>query len=178
MWLYSLLFYHFCTKTKAKDLQVPPGRAKQYRCAFFNYSGGPQQTGGWSNSGIETVTVNSTHVRCISSHLTTFVVLVTTVSDQVSDTVLFEMHDLIQVYNIYVLDVVEAHCYVVEQTNCEQICRRYFADHGTLFCTQLTKAYAAETSCICCYWFCYVSAHNQFAQYLDACYTQMPRLDN
>ena len=33
------------------------------------------------------------------------------------------------------------------------------------FCTQLTKAYVAETSCIICYWFCYVSAHNQFAQY-------------
>ena len=34
-----------------------------------------------------------------------------------------------------------------------------------LFCTQLTKAYVAETSCISCYWFCYVSAHDQFAQY-------------
>ena len=33
------------------------------------------------------------------------------------------------------------------------------------FCTQLTKAYLAETSCISCYWFCYVSAHDQFAQY-------------
>ena len=140
-------------KTKGKDHPVPPGRAKQYRCAFFDYNGGPQQTGGWSNMGIETVTVNSTHVRCISSHLTPFVVLVTTVpvSDQVSDIALLEMHDLIHVYNIYTLDVVEAHCYVVEQTNCEQICRRYLADQGTLFCMQLTKAYTAETSCICCY---------------------------
>ena len=33
------------------------------------------------------------------------------------------------------------------------------------FCTQLTKAYVAETSCISCYWFCYVSAHDQFARY-------------
>ena len=31
------------------------------------------------------------------------------------------------------------------------------------FCTQLTKAYVAETSCISCYWFCYVSAHDQLA---------------
>ena len=30
---------------------------------------------------------------------------------------------------------------------------------------QLTKAYVAETSCISCYWFCYVSAHDQFARY-------------
>ena len=34
-----------------------------------------------------------------------------------------------------------------------------------LFCTQLTKAYVAETSCISCHWFCYVSAHDHFAQY-------------
>ena len=33
------------------------------------------------------------------------------------------------------------------------------------FCTQLTKAYVAETSCISCYWFCYISAHDQFARY-------------
>ena len=33
------------------------------------------------------------------------------------------------------------------------------------FCMQLTKAYVAKTSCISCHWFCYVSAHNQFAQY-------------
>ena len=36
-------------------------------------------------------------------------------------------------------------------------------------CTQLTKAYVAETSCISCYWFCYVSAHDQFAQYVCVC---------
>ena len=34
-----------------------------------------------------------------------------------------------------------------------------------LFCTQLTKAFVAETSCNHCYWFCYVFAHDQFAQY-------------
>ena len=40
-----------------------------------------------------------------------------------------------------------------------------------LFCTQSIKAYAAETSCISCYWFCYISAHDQFAwyNYLDTC---------
>ena len=32
------------------------------------------------------------------------------------------------------------------------------------FCTQLTKVYAAEMSRISCYWFCYVSAHNQFTR--------------
>ena len=32
------------------------------------------------------------------------------------------------------------------------------------FCTQLTKAYAAKTSCISCYWFCYVPAHDQFTR--------------
>ena len=83
-------------KAKAQDLQVLPGKVKQYYCAFFNYTGGPQKTGGWSNTGIETVTINSTHVRCISSHLTTFAVLVSTVpaSEQVSSNVQFEMHAL------------------------------------------------------------------------------------
>ena len=33
------------------------------------------------------------------------------------------------------------------------------------FCTQLTKAFVAETSCNHCYWFCYVFAHDQFARY-------------
>ena len=35
----------------------------------------------------------------------------------------------------------------------------------TNVCTQLTKAYVAETSCISCYRFSYVSAHDQFAKY-------------
>ena len=33
------------------------------------------------------------------------------------------------------------------------------------FCMPLTKAYVAKASCISCYWFCYVSAHDQFARY-------------
>ena len=40
-------------------------------------------------------------------------------------------------------------------------------------CTQLTKAYTAETSCISCYWFCYVFAHNQFARYRQHCDTPL-----
>ena len=57
-------------------------------------------------------------------------------------------------------DVVEAHCYVVNigQTDSEQIRSRQF-------CKQLTKVYVAKMSWISCYWFCYVSAHNQFARY-------------
>ena len=31
--------------------------------------------------------------------------------------------------------------------------------------SHMAKAYVAETSCISCYWFCYASAHNQFARY-------------
>ena len=34
-----------------------------------------------------------------------------------------------------------------------------------LFCTQLTTAYVAETSCFSCYWFWYAFAHNQFTQF-------------
>ena len=34
----------------------------------------------------------------------------------------------------------------------------YKTDAVRVFFTQLTKAYTAETSCISCYWFCYVSA--------------------
>ena len=34
-----------------------------------------------------------------------------------------------------------------------------------LFCMQLIKGFVAETSCISCYWFCYVTARDQFAQY-------------
>ena len=35
-----------------------------------------------------------------------------------------------------------------------------------LCCTQLIKAYMAETSCISCYWFCYVYAPDQFTRYV------------
>ena len=33
------------------------------------------------------------------------------------------------------------------------------------FCTQLTMVYMAKTSCNYCYYLCYISAHNQLAQY-------------
>ena len=42
-------------------------------------------------------------------------------------------------------DVVEAHCYVVD------IRGTYHEQIVAAFCTQLTKAYVAETSCISCY---------------------------
>ena len=66
-------------KKKAQELPVPPGRVKQFRCAFFNFSGGAEQTGAWSYRGVDTVIINETQVQCTSSHLTSFVVLVMTV---------------------------------------------------------------------------------------------------
>ena len=70
--------------------------------------------------------------------------------------------------NTQICDVVEAHCYVVDigRTDHEQIRSRinnnWCRTFQLQFCMQLTKAYVAETSCIICYWFCYVSAHDQF----------------
>ena len=43
--------------------------------------------------------------------------------------------------------------------------RRTFRPHRLLPTAQLAKAYVAKTSCISCYWFCYISAHDQFAHY-------------
>ena len=73
-------------------------------------------------------------------------------------------------------DVEEAHCYVVDigQTDREQI--RSIINNNCYVglcqlrtnCTQLTKAYVAEMSCISWYWFCYVSAHDQFAWYVTS----------
>ena len=79
-------------KEKAKTLSVPPGRVKRFRCAFFNFSGGTNQTGGWSYRGVKTEIINNTHIRCNASHLTTFVVLVSiipAVRDPVSGNVPF-----------------------------------------------------------------------------------------
>ena len=47
----------------------------------------------------------------------------------------------VRTVDILFYDVVEALCYVVDigQTDCEKLC------------TQLTKAYVAETACISCY---------------------------
>ncbi len=74
-----LFYFNFCMQKEAQDLQVPSGRVKQFRCAFFNFSGGAEQTGAWSYRGVETVIINETQVQCTSSHLTSFVVLVMTV---------------------------------------------------------------------------------------------------
>ena len=64
---------------QATNLTVPPGRRKQFRCAFFNFTGGANRTGGWSYSGVQTEVINDTHVRCNAAHLTSFVVLVSIV---------------------------------------------------------------------------------------------------
>ena len=62
-----------------RNITVPPGRRKQFRCAFFNFTGGANGTGGWSYSGVQTEVINETHVRCNAAHLTSFVVLVSIV---------------------------------------------------------------------------------------------------
>ena len=81
------IFYHL-RQERAQNLTVPSGKVKQFRCAFFNFTGGTNQTGGWSYRGVETEVINNTHVRCSASHLTSFVVLVSivpTVGDPVSN---------------------------------------------------------------------------------------------
>ena len=72
----SFIIINRLLKEKAQNLSVPSGRVKRFRCAFFNFSGGTDQTGGWSFRGLETEIINDTHIRCSASHLTTFVVLV------------------------------------------------------------------------------------------------------
>ena len=62
-----------------RNITVPPGRRKQFRCAFFNFTGGANGTGGWSYSGVQTEVINETCVRCNAAHLTSFVVLVSIV---------------------------------------------------------------------------------------------------
>ena len=65
---------------KSQSLPVPPGKVKQFRCAFFNFEAEEgNQSGRWSYSGVETHVINTTHVRCIASHLTSFAVLVSIV---------------------------------------------------------------------------------------------------
>ena len=62
---------------KSQSLFVPQGKVKLFRCAFFVFPDRElNQSGGWSYSGVETVVINTTHVRCMASHLTSFVVLV------------------------------------------------------------------------------------------------------
>ena len=62
-----------------RNITVPPGRRKQFRCAFFNFTGGANGTGGWSYSGVQTEVINDTHVSCNAAHLTSFAVLVSIV---------------------------------------------------------------------------------------------------
>ena len=92
---FAYIFHSSCIiilKEKAQALPVPPGRVKRFRCAFFNFSGGTDQAGGWSYRGVKTEIINNTHIRCNASHLTTFVVLVSiipAVRDPVSGNVPF-----------------------------------------------------------------------------------------
>ena len=74
-----LIYPYDLLQERAQNLTVPSGRVKQFRCAFFNFTGGANQTGGWSYRGVETEVINDTHVRCNASHLTSFVVLVSIV---------------------------------------------------------------------------------------------------
>ena len=72
---------HCIIKEKAQNLSLVPGSMKYFQCAFFNASGGPNQTGGWFYSGLKTEIINDTHVRCSASHLTTFVILVSLIPE-------------------------------------------------------------------------------------------------
>ena len=62
-----------------RNVTVPPGRRKQFHCAFFNFTEGATGTGGWSYRGVQTEVINETRVRCNAAHLTSFVVLVSIV---------------------------------------------------------------------------------------------------
>ena len=70
---------------RAKQLKASTGSKKQFRCAFFNFTGGANGTGGWSYSGVQTEVINDTHVRCNAAHLTSFVVLVSIVPSDNND---------------------------------------------------------------------------------------------
>ena len=72
---------HHSVQEKVNNLTVPSRKRKQFRCAFFNFKGGANATGAWSYGGVKTTVINDTHVRCNSSHLTSFVVLVSVVND-------------------------------------------------------------------------------------------------
>ena len=75
-----LLLLTLLLQVKSQSLPVPPGKVKKFRCAFFNFSAEVgNQTGGWSYRGVNTYVINTSHVRCNASHLTSFVVLVSIV---------------------------------------------------------------------------------------------------
>ena len=88
-------------------LPMTPVTGKKFKCAFFNYSaqGANQTTGGWSYSGVETDVINTTHVRCIASHLTSFAVLVS-IAPTVGDTVSGDNY-------IYAVGTLEWNCNIV-----------------------------------------------------------------
>ena len=91
---------------KSHSFSVPPGKVKQFRCAFFNFTAEEgNQTGGWSYRGVETHVINTTHVRCIASHLTSFVVLVSivpSVGEPVSGIVLLIFNILLHCMPIHI----------------------------------------------------------------------------
>jgi hypothetical protein len=62
-----------------KNVEAGPNEQIEIKCAAWNFTGGPNGTGGWSFDGIEVVSVNDTHVECTSKHLTSFIVLVSVV---------------------------------------------------------------------------------------------------
>ena len=89
-------YLNLLLQVKSQSLTVPPGKVKQFRCAFFNFTAEQdnQTTGGWSYRGVKTDVINTTHVRCIASHLTSFVVLasiIPSVVEPVSGNVLLIM---------------------------------------------------------------------------------------
>ena len=100
---------------KSHSFSVPPGKVKQFRCAFFNFTAEEaNQTGGWSYRGVETHVINTTHVRCIASHLTSFVVLVSivpSVGEPVSGIVLLIFNILLNCLPIYTSIHIHTSCF-------------------------------------------------------------------
>ena len=98
---------------KSHSLSVPPGKVKQFRCAFFNFTAEEaNQTGGWSYRGVETDVINTTHVRCMASHLTSFVVLVSivpSVGEPVSGIVLLIFNILLHCLPIHTYTSIHIH---------------------------------------------------------------------
>ena len=98
---------------KSHSLSVPPGKVKQFRCAFFNFTAEEaNQTGGWSYRGVETHVINTTHVRCMASHLTSFVVLVSivpSVGEPVSGIVLLIFNILLHCMPIHIPEFIYTH---------------------------------------------------------------------
>ena len=75
-------YIFFIIQEEAIKASVPTGRVKQFRCAFFNFTGAPNGTGSWSSKGLTSAVFNGTHVQCNASHLTSFVVLVSIVPSE------------------------------------------------------------------------------------------------